>query len=949
MAFIKQQIEAIQAKPIQPFVEHICGFPMLISFPNDVSPLLPPVLTKGSTGEHYSLNENRNGVPGFEILNYQEYPVFLDLHMKVESPSPKVFVVKLPAQEPTMSFYDCFEYIQPSVYRDGDLVLGGFFPLYMLTQNSGEQWRFFVTSPRQNLTFHQLDFQNYGYILIFLFAIEEINRSPLVLPNISLGFRLYNAFPSVRTLESVLGWLSEREPPIPNYKCQTHTKNMAVIAGIPSEFRVEAGALLDLYRMPQVHFSLLIQISYGTFDPLLKTKDQFSSLYQISLNHSCLVLGLVSLLIHFGWTWVGILVPDDAKGEQFIWELRKEMTIKGVCVALIEKIPVTKIVYSPRDVTYLPRVLDSSANAFITNGDISTLLPMHFIDEYNLITHKIWIITSQWNFSLLPSSDFLDIFHGTLFFSHQKAEIPGFQHFLRTVHPSKYPEDFLLTKYWLYAFNCSLSGTVCGEIYECPPNASLESVTKEKIDVTTMTSINDLYNAVHLVARALHDMIFMGKETRKQLEAEHPVLLPWQLHPFLKNAQLENRAGEHVSLNENRNCVSRYEIVNFLNFPAGLRLPMKVGEFIPQGLRGPGLMIQEELIEWAFGFTETPHSMCSNSCVPGFMKITQKGKPICCFDCIACPEGEMSNQTDSDTCMECSQSEYPNMERNRCLPKMAIFLAYDDPLGMSLACTALGFSVITAVVLWVFVKHRDSAIVKANNRTLSYVLLLSLLLCFLCSLLFIGRPNTATCILRQITFGVVFTVAVSAVLAKTITVILAFKALTPGRTMRRLLLSGASNAVVPICSLIQLIICGVWLGTSPPFVDRDTHSEPRHIIIVCNKGSVPAFYCVLGVLGFLAMGTFFLAYQARNLPDTFNEAKFLTFSMLVFCSVWVTFLPVYHSTQGKVMVTVEIFSILASSVGLLGCIFAPKCYAIFLHPDRNTSKGLRNKTCYEEK
>ncbi|KAM4887951.1 vomeronasal type-2 receptor 116-like [Thomomys bottae] len=296
-----------------------------------------------------------------------------------------------------------------------------------------------------------------------------------------------------------------------------------------------------------------------------------------------------------------------------------------------------------------------------------------------------------------------------------------------------------------------------------------------------------------------------------------------------------------------------------------------------------------------------------------------------------------------EQCVRCADHQYANTQRDECLLRAASFLAFGDPLGMALACMALCFSMLTAAVLGLFVKHQDTALVKANNRALSYILLISLIFCFLCALLFIGRPNTVTCILQQITFGVVFTVAVSTVLAKTVTVVLAFKATCPGRRMRWLLVSGAPKLLIPICTLIQVSLCGLWLGSSPPFVDTDAHSEHGHIIILCNKGSLTAFYCVLGYLGSLALASFTVAFLARNLPDTFNEAKFLTFSMLVFCSVWLTFLPVYHSAKGKEMVAVEVFSILASGAGLLGCIFAPKCYIILLIPHKMSLHGFRDK------
>ncbi|XP_040598215.1 vomeronasal type-2 receptor 116-like [Mesocricetus auratus] len=344
-----------------------------------------------------------------------------------------------------------------------------------------------------------------------------------------------------------------------------------------------------------------------------------------------------------------------------------------------------------------------------------------------------------------------------------------------------------------------------------------------------------------------------------------------------------------------------------------------------------------------------PQSLCSESCGLGFRKAHVEGKAICCFDCIPCSENEISNETNMEQCLRCADNQYANMQRIHCIKKRVAFLSYEDTLGMILTSLSLGFSGLTVSVLGVFLKHQDTPIVKANNRTLSYILLISLILCFFCSLLFIGHPNPTTCILQHTVFGAVFTVALSTVLAKTVTVALAFRVTSPGRRMRWLLISRAPNFIVPFCTLIQLIFIGIWLGTSPPFIDIDIHSEYDHITIVCNKGSVTAFYCVLGYLGCLALGSFTLAFLVRNLPDTFNEAKFLTFSMLVFCSVWVTFLPVYQSTKGRSVVVTEVISILASGAGLLGCIFLQKCYVILSRSEKNYSYYCKNKKHFQTK
>lgn len=291
-------------------------------------------------------------------------------------------------------------------------------------------------------------------------------------------------------------------------------------------------------------------------------------------------------------------------------------------------------------------------------------------------------------------------------------------------------------------------------------------------------------------------------------------------------------------------------------------------------------------------------------------------------------------------CLQCPEDRHPNKDQDVCIPKDILFLSFEDPLGAALTVVALSLSFITVVVLGIFIKHHETPLVKANNRSLSYALLIALLLYFLYSLLFIGRPQKLTCLLQP-TFHIVSSVALSCILAKNVIVILAFRTKRPGVPFQKCLGKSLATSILLACSFTQATMCVVWLTTSPPLPSHKVHSMAEEVILVCHEGSATMAFCGLGFLGFLSILSLMVAFLARKLPDGFNEAKFITFSMLVCCSVWLCYVPAYLSIRGRYFVVVEILSILGSGAGFLGCIFFPKCYVIVLRPDLNKREQLR--------
>uniref|UniRef100_A0A8C5W8U9 G-protein coupled receptors family 3 profile domain-containing protein n=1 Tax=Leptobrachium leishanense TaxID=445787 RepID=A0A8C5W8U9_9ANUR len=820
----------------------------------------------------------------------------------------------------------------------GDLRIGGVLPIHVdkiyPEINFKEEPR-----PAQCIQFR---FENYQGIQAIRFAVEEINRNPSILPNITLGFEIYDSCTVLqRAIAGAMQVLSGHGQPLPNFKCRQEEPLAAIIGHSMSTYSMLLAHILGLYRYPQV--------SYYSTSSLLSDRMQFRSFFRTVPSDAFQSRGLAQLVLHFGWTWVGLVALDNDYGQQGIKVIQKDILAAGACVAFIEHIAIKQ---QDRNAPHIARVIkESTAKVVVFFTTDVDLVPV--VDEMVKlnVSGKIWVASDSWATTPFISLDKYPILHGTIGFAFYRVTMPGFKEFLNEVNPSMSVGREWIKIFWEKAFDCQfpereLSASTQPPVRECTGSENLGTIENNYNDISSLRVTYSIYTAVHVIAKALHDL-------RTCIRGEGPFFNgtcaniwthePWQLLHYMKNVRLQMNSGREVFFDINGDPPAGYDIINWQYDQDGRIRQVKVGSYDTGVDHGNIFTVNTNSLQWGTGDREVPLSACSQSCPPGFRKASIPGKPICCFQCILCPPGEISNQTDSLDCFKCPWDTWPNLQRNICTSKSREFLSYEDPLGATLAATGISSSLFPVAIYILFIHYKDTPIVRANNYSLSCLLLISLSMCFLCSLIFIGKPEPLKCFLRQVTFGIVFALCVSCILAKTIMVVLAFKATMPGSSLKKWTKPLVSYCIVICCVIIQTFLCILWVLLSAPFPENNINTKIGTIVIECNEGSPVAFWVMLGYLGLLATISFIVAFFARRLPDSFNEAKFITFSMLAFLSVWVSYIPATLSARGMYTVAMEVFAILSSSWALVICMFVPKCFIILFRPHMNSKEHLMGK------
>ncbi|XP_044245490.1 metabotropic glutamate receptor 8 isoform X2 [Ursus arctos] len=771
-----------------------------------------------------------------------------------------------------------------SIRVDGDIILGGLFPVHAKGERGvpcGEL--------KKEKGIHRLE--------AMLYAIDQINKDPDLLSNITLGVRILDTCSrDTYALEQSLTFVQALiEKDASDVKCANGDppiftkpdKISGVIGAAASSVSIMVANILRLFKIPQ--------ISYASTAPELSDNTRYDFFSRVVPPDSYQAQAMVDIVTALGWNYVSTLASEGNYGESGVEAFTQiSREIGGVCIAQSQKIP-----REPRPGEFekiIKRLLETpNARAvimFANEDDIRRILEA--AKKLNQSGHFLWIGSDSWGSKIAPVYQQEEIAEGAVTILPKRASIDGLE---RIARDSSYEQE---------------------------------------------GKVQFVIDAVYSMAYALHNM-------HKDLCAGYIGLCPRmsaadgkELLGYIRAVNFNGSAGTPVTFNENGDAPGRYDIFQY-------QITNKSAEYKIIGHWTNQLHLKVEDMQWANREHTHPASVCSLPCKPGERKKTVKGVP-CCWHCERC-EG-YNYQVDELSCELCPLDQRPNINRTGCQLIPIIKLEWHSPWAVVPVFIAILGIVATTFVIVTFVRYNDTPIVRASGRELSYVLLTGIFLCYSITFLMIAAPDTIICSFRRIFLGLGMCFSYAALLTKTNRIHRIFEQGKKSVTAPKFI-SPASQLVITFSLIsVQLLGVCVWFAVDPPHIiidygeQRTLDPENARGVLKCDISDL-SLICSLGYSILLMVTCTVYAIKTRGVPETFNEAKPIGFTMYTTCIIWLAFIPIFFGTAQSAekmyiqTTTLTVSMSLSASVSL-GMLYMPKVYIIIFHPEQNVQKRKRS-------
>ena len=806
-------------------------------------------------------------------------------------------------------------YAVQAPYRHGDMMLGGLFNVHMLSEE-----------PEAHCD--EIDMEGLGFAQAMIFAVKMINNDSSLLPNISLGYDIWDYCWNITKAASITYKLFKDacSANAPQSDGSRRKSIIALIGPVDSRTALFIGGFLGMLNVSSIS---------GTTTSAELSSPSYTHVFRTVPSDTFLAKAMVDIIEHFNWSYVAAVGVDDSYGRNGVWSLVNEVASREspLCIAMTEFIRHEAQLSS---ITYIVEKLKSRENIKVIILWIYGNNQWKFFAEVRRqnLTGRIWIISEIYQFESLKENEFFDssfsTLEGSIGFEHHNFVVPAFKEHVKNIL-SKERSDYFLPE-WRDIMN-----------KDCK-NSNTGQCSKSLVDKTYSTFVSYTIDAVYSVAHAL-DMLTKYLNVNDTSHGQRRNINLHDINEQLRKVDFHGQTGK-IKFDEFGDRDSAiYDIFFFQNVSdtSGKSLrKVLVGKWEKLEENESQLMFHQEL-RWKTPTGQPPKSECSAQCPPGTRK---SATSPCCWQCVPCAGGSISLTPGSESCTECTKGKIPNELKTDCLPLPSANLTYASIGGsLILAFGAIGVF-IAFFSLAVICKSWNSPIVKASNRILSLALLLTILSLF--SLIFINvfQPTDTICKIIYPIRYLTYDLCLSLLVVKILLISHAFQVPLVGNLIISSLTNRMQVGIVISLQVLLLVVLLPWLLLDAPFNMEHVYPE-RYIFHECKAyGMLVGQTLYLATCSLIFVQMFlsaFFSFKIKHIPENFSEAKRIAFSLYIFLFSLLCYHPVELSIDGWYVTVVDCVTTLLSAYGFLCCIFLPKIYILLFRPELNTVGSIREE------